>query len=273
MPTAQQLLPGTFEPASLVTLDPLLYQAALALGVAPVGTSTFETAGGGGGPLPAYLPEDVIADAELFGTILAPNLEAIAAADPELVLGIAQFAPSVSTELVGPEVALFDGAFSDWRGALAFVGEQLGRADVAAELVEQIDGRLASLADGDERTGSIVRFTGPDILTINETAIGGEKLVQAGFTIPDDLASLSPQLTLSLEQIELFDTDVIVVVQQDENDTVSGPDRFEEWSASPLWEGLPAVQNDDVAFVGPCWATPTAWCAAVVTDDIEEIAR
>jgi ABC-type Fe3+-hydroxamate transport system substrate-binding protein len=71
-----------------------------------------------------------------------------------------------------------------------------------------------------------------------------------------------------LEQIELLDADVIVVVRQDENDTVSGPDRFDEWTGSALWEQLPAVQRGDVVDVGPCWATPTAWCAAVVADDI-----
>ncbi|MEM9745471.1 MAG: ABC transporter substrate-binding protein [Actinomycetota bacterium] len=266
------LLPVEFEPQDLITLDPLLYQAALALGVEPIGTPTFETAAGVGGPLPAYLPADVIADAELFGTILAPNLELIAAATPALVLGTAQFAPPTSESLGGKtEVALFEGSFSDWRAATAFVGDRLDRRDTADALVAEIDARLAGLGDG--RTASVIRFTGPDVLPINEAALGGEKLVQAGFALPPELAGLSPQQSLSLEQIELLDTDVIVVVRQDENDTVSGPDQFDDWVASPLWEALPAVQRGDVFVVGPCWATPTAWCAAIVTDDIEEIVR
>jgi ABC-type Fe3+-hydroxamate transport system substrate-binding protein len=92
----RSLLPTQFEPASLVTLDPLLYQAALLLGVEPIGSSTFQTNDGEGGPLPAYLPADVLARAELFGTILDPNLELVAAADADLVLGSTVFAPNVA---------------------------------------------------------------------------------------------------------------------------------------------------------------------------------
>ena len=140
-------LPTEFEPSNLVTLDPLLYQAALAMGVAPIGTPTFETAAGVGAPLPDYLPAEVVDEAELFGTILTPNVEAVAAAGPDLVLGTAQFAPPVSQGLdATTDVALYEGAFTDWRAATTFVGAQVGRDGEASALIAAIAERVARVA-------------------------------------------------------------------------------------------------------------------------------
>lgn len=266
---AAELLPASFEARSVVTVDPLLYQAALVLGVEPIGTSTFETAGGVGGPLPGYLPAEIVDRAELFGTILAPNLEEIAAADPELVLASAVFAPDAEALSAITEVAVYEGDFADWRAATRFVGAQLGLAERADALIADIDATTAGLDVAAGSTASAIRFVGSDVFAITESSLGGQTLVAAGFSLPSGLQDVDPRTPISLEQLELFDADVVVVVRQDDSDTVSGPDRFEEWAASPLWQTLTAVEQGNVVDVGPCWATPTGWCAIVVTTDIE----
>src|SRR5688500_8537336 len=78
----ETVIEGT--PERVVVLDTGELDAALALGVTPVGSVRTDVSD----ELPAYIQDAGVdpADIENVGTIAEPNLEAIAALDPDLIL-------------------------------------------------------------------------------------------------------------------------------------------------------------------------------------------
>jgi iron complex transport system substrate-binding protein len=227
-------------PRRVVVLDTGELDSALALGVTPVGAVTAFANGG----FPSYL-EGRTDGITVVGTIAEPNLEAILALDPDLILSsklrheaiyqeLSRIAPTVFTEAVGVV----------WKENLLANGEALGLAEEAAGLLAAYDVRLAELrAELDELpTVSIVRFLPGQVRIYLAESFIGTIIEDAGLPRPPAQQADGFALYVDKEGIALMDADVMFV-------TTYGPaadTAIAEFENDPLWRSLDVVHRGDV---------------------------
>jgi len=253
------------EPQRVVVLDTGELDSALALGVKPVGAVTAFA----NGEFLAYLDTEGITP---VGTIAEPNLEAILALQPDLILSsrlrherlydqLSKIAPTVFTETVGVV----------WKENLLKHGEALGKLSEAQALLDAYHERAKDLQEalGNELPEvSIVRFLPDEIRLYQKASFIGTVLEDVGLPRPplqdvDDFAAV-----ISDEAIPQMGGDVIFV-------TTYGPrgdTDYDRVAESPLWQNLKAVQEERVYFVpDDYWMLGIGIGAAnLVLDDLEK---
>lgn len=241
-------------PERVVVLDTGELDSALSLGVTPVGAVTTDVSSG----FLSYLA-DGAADVEHVGTIGEPNLEAIAALQPDLILSnkvrhedlydeLSQVAPTVFAERVG----------AVWKDNLVLAAEALGREDEAAGALEEYERAAAalgeSIGDAAGTTVSAVRFVDGTVRVYTAASFIGTVLGDIGLDqleLPtDDVPTFAE---LSAEELTLADADLVLYssygTAEDSGETLA--------LGGPLWSRLRAVQGDralavedDVFFTG-----------------------
>ncbi len=232
-------VPGA--PTRVVVLDSSFLDASIALGLPPIAA----TEGVAGSGLPAYLG-DAAAGIELVGLTTEPNLEQIAALQPDLILGakvrhealydqLSQIAPTVFSESSG----------TDWKSQVTLTGDALNRSTDAEALLAEFDERAASV--GEEigaagKTAVIVRFIPGQNRLYGPTTFSGSVLTQVGFDLGDKGYDPSVGMALiSPEQIEMLDSDVIFATNPDAES--GGAIVTDRGTVESLWSTLPAVQS------------------------------
>lgn len=97
------------------------------------------------------------------GSRTAPDLNAIAAAKPDLILGSQALTPQAYTALAAIAPTVFtDSAGASWQDNVRKVGTATGRSDAATALVDQFNDRakqIGSTIDAAHFQASIVQFT------------------------------------------------------------------------------------------------------------------
>lgn len=222
------------DPQRVVVLDSSFLDASIALGVVPVGA----TEGTPGAGLPAYLGEPITGIA-IAGDTTTPNLEQVAALEPDLILAakvrhealydqLSAIAPTVFSESSG----------QDWTAQVRLTGDALGRAAAADGLVTTFEERAASVGEAigaAGQTASIVRFIPGQTRLYGPTTFSGAVLTAVGFDLGGREYDPSFGMALiSAEQLELVDTDVIFATDYAGEGSSRG-----EFEA--LWNNLPAV--------------------------------
>lgn len=218
---------GTIEipeqPLRVVTLEPVELDTVVALGVTPVGTSVLSEATG----VPAYLGEEAAA-IETVGTVAEPRVEAIAALDPDLILGTESRHAAFYDQLaaIAPTVFLEDHA-APWKDNVRFVGAALGAEDRAEVLLTDYQDRCAEIAEKYStagRTAQLIRPRNGELTLYGPSSFAGSTLECAGFTTPpraewaDDISvDLSPELASEAA------ADFIVVTATDPSDPAAIP--------------------------------------------------
>lgn len=142
------------EPTQVVTLGWGAAEAALALGVVPVGIEAQTYAVDDQGLLPWVAEELDAQGAEptmIPATVEEPAYEDIDALEPDLILapysGITEEHYELLSE-IAPTVAYPEEAWTTpWRDVIDIVGQSLGLADEAQTLVSDLDGQLAEAAE------------------------------------------------------------------------------------------------------------------------------
>jgi iron complex transport system substrate-binding protein len=242
------------QPERVVVLDTGELDTALSLGVTPVGAVTTAVSDG----FLSYLAEDA-ADVEVVGTIAEPNLEAIAALRPDLILSnrarhedlydeLSQIAPTVFAERVG----------AVWKDNFLLDAEALGLEDDAAQLLEKYETAAAevgrSIGDPAGTAISALRFVDGTIRVYSPQSFIGTVLADIGLDQLELPVADVPTFTeLSAEELTRADAEIVLY-------SSFGPaeDSGEEAAvAGPLWSRLGAVQadrafavEDDVFFTG-----------------------
>ena len=256
-------------PKRVVVLDTGELDSAMSLGVMPVGA--VEAVEGLG--LPSYL--EGTGDIENVGTIEEPNLEKIAALEPDLILSsklrheqiydqLSQIAPTVFTETTGVT----------WKANFEKHAEAMNRSGEARRIMADYRRRTQefreTMGDGLEETEvSVVRFLPGETRIYQKESFVGTVLEDAGLPRPpaqdvDDFALLN----VSEEEIPKMDGDaVFVTVYGVPEDSTQG-----NVTSDPLWQKLDAVKQDRVYEVSDdLWMLgigPTA--AGGVVDDLEK---
>ena len=201
-------------PKRVVALSEPTLDAALALGVKPIGTSL----GRGQGTIANYLQART-KGIESVGILAQPNIERIAALRPDLILSdgtatlddatldkLQRFAPTVIVGRNG----------GHWRKTFEGAADALGKKERGAELLEVYDKRVAGIrgrlgANADAEV-SIVRWGGIGLpAIIKEDLSAGSVLKDIGLKRPRFQSGRGPGHTVpvSLENIEYLDGDVM----------------------------------------------------------------
>ncbi len=243
----------TGTPERVVVLDTGELDSAIALGVKPVGA--VEAIAGEG--FPEYLAEQA-EGIELVGTIEQPNVEAIAALDPDLILSsklrheaiydqLSRIAPTVFSEQTGV----------DWKQNFALHAEALGRSEQARRLQAEYDAGARGLrealgAERAQRTVSVVRSVGDEVRIYLKANFLGTILEDAGLPRPkvQDVDEFSA--TATEERIADLDGDVLFLARFGDDHRL-----LTKLQRNRLWSRLDVVQAervyevpDDLWFLG-----------------------
>ncbi len=242
------------QPERVVVLDTGELDAALSLGVEPVGAVTTDVSE----EFLSYLAEEA-EGVEVVGTIAEPNLEEIAALQPDLILSnkvrheeiygqLSQIAPTVFAADLG----------DTWKENFLLDAEALGKEEEADELLSEYEQSAAelgeSLGDPAGTTVSPLRFVGGTIRAYQAKSFIGTVLADIGLDqVELPTGEVATFAELSVEELTRGDADIILyssygpAADSGEAAVVAGP----------LWPRLGAVQSgrayaveDDVFFTG-----------------------
>ncbi|MEM7347720.1 MAG: iron-siderophore ABC transporter substrate-binding protein [Chloroflexota bacterium] len=234
-----------FTPQRIVSLNPIVTDNLIALGIKPAAIATFN-----GSDFTSYeYMATTLADVPIIGTFAEPNQEAIVQLKPDLIIGRDREMGETYDTLsqIAPTVAIADQ--TDFRSWLALVAEAVGMSEVVSDRLAEFEAKAASAqtaltnAVGDD-SAIFLRVRPDQIRIYTSLRIGGPILYnELGLAQPAFVAALPEDnfVQLSLEEIpQLAEADHIFLLDQ------SKTDEPEPIFSSPLWESLPAVQNNQV---------------------------
>ena len=233
-------------PQRIISLNTDLTDSLVALGTIPIGIITFS---GDDFEGYEYISEE-LADVAIVGTAGEPNFEQMLLLEPDLIIARDDNDEIYDQLSAIAPTALIDDQHGDTRGWLREVALTIGKEAEGEARIAVYDEKIAAAAEiltpiMGEQTVVFLRIRPDSIRAYNGYRHGGPvlyndlklpapALVQG---LPEDEQSVD----LSLETLaDLTDADHIFLLDQTENDE-SAP-IFD----SPLWQNLPAVQNDHV---------------------------
>lgn len=228
-------------PLRIVTLDPGELDAAVQLGFVPVGTAEY-----GSYKLADYVLE-AVEGITLVGSVDEPDLEAIIGLKPDLILSsklrhadryevLSEIAPTVFAERPGVS----------FKQNLKLYAQATGAETAAAEVVARYEESVRALnakLPNPRPSVSIVQMR-PDGIRFYQTAnFLGVILSDLGFPRGEKENVDAFAVDLGEEQIgEYADGEMIIlaVVNPEDNDFAAGV------LEGPIWQHVPAVQNENV---------------------------
>ncbi|MFJ3990375.1 ABC transporter substrate-binding protein [Streptomyces sp. NPDC090032] len=236
-------------PTRVVVLDTGELDSALTLGVKPVGATHAATEEG----FPSYLPGDEVKGIKEVGEIANPDMEAVAALKPDLILTskvrdgarykqLSAIAPTVMTESTG----------TAWKENFQVHADALGRKAEAKKVVADYDAHVAKVTTaigGKEKAAetdvNFVRFVeGADIRIYGKQNYIGSILADLGVGRPavTDKAKDGFSYDVSPEKIDLADADVVFTSTYGD----PGKAKATRTMQSGLWKSLKASRDGKV---------------------------
>ena len=231
----------------VVALDTDALDSVVTLGLSPVGATTVSE----GAPFPGYLPAERLAGTKAVGTIGQPNLEAIAALRPDLILSnqvrddkrydqLSEIAPTVLSKTTGPT----------WKENVRLHAEAMGRQSEAGVVdaayrteLRDVVTALGGPAKAAATRVEMARFLAgaPTRLYLNDTFVGS-LFKDLGLGRPANQDKSGFSLEISPEQVDQAAADVIFYSVYGD---ASKSDRT-RITEGALWKDLEAVRNGRV---------------------------
>ena len=235
-------------PQRVVALDNTFSGAVLLLETELVGYTTLQAADE---PLPQYLAVDAQrfgANAEPVGTLSDPNLEAIAALGPDVIVSakvrhanlydqLSRIAPTVFSETTG----------ATWKENIRLTGQVLGSEDKAEQAIADFEARAKRIGDairattGSNPVVSVVRFVDGPARLYTEHTYSGVALADAGLARPPSQQggadTSAGQIEISEERILDADADHIFLATWPDPAGAS-LETQRRFVANPLWGRL-----------------------------------
>ena len=195
---------------------------------------------------------DDVADGSLINAEYAPNLEKIAAYEPDVIFAapwnIADDATYDQLSDIAPVIIPdTESANPDWDEMTEQVGEALGKSDEAEELIDKTKDKL-------EAVGADLGVDGKSYQLISPRADG----IYFGNAAPLELFGLEPgqhqtpeevnKFTLSAENLDQLDADYLFVWAMDDDGKKQVVD-------NPNYDSLPSVKNGTATFIDADFAT------------------
>lgn len=264
-------------PQRVVILDSTPAEAAITLGVKPVGVNERSIGEG-------FYPQmrGALEGAESTGTAEQPNLETIAALEPDLILSgfsdenlherLSQIAPSVADGAAG----------EDWKEDMRLVARALGREERMEEELAAYEERVAEFKRSmgerlEEPTVSLAMFYDESFRIYMPGSYMGQIVEEAGLKRPEAQLEAAEEaedgefaIDPSNEELPLVDADVIFAM----HDPVTGNDYRDRLleEDNPLFRNLGAVESDRVYDVSwDAWLAGRGIISAnIILDDLDE---
>ncbi|MCY9786696.1 iron-siderophore ABC transporter substrate-binding protein [Nocardiopsis sp. EMB25] len=249
------------DPRRVVVLEPVQLDTSVALGVIPVGTTVLNEAAG----VPGYLGEEA-AGIESVGTVPEPNLERIAALEPDLILGTETRHSALYDQLASIAPTVFMASQADpWAENVQLVARALGDEEGATTLLDDYEERCAEVAETHGTEDSTAQLIRPrdEVLTLyGPTSFAGSTLECAGFTTPEhDWEDIS--LDISPERVLDAQADLVLVTATDVDAPDAVPDAIRDNG-----DAFPELHVVDRSF----WITGVGPLGGMtVLDDIDRI--
>ncbi|WP_338723250.1 iron-siderophore ABC transporter substrate-binding protein [Devosia sp. XK-2] len=259
-------------PVRVVALTNEATEDLLAMGIVPVGAVRSANAH----PWFGHVAE-ALADTVVVGEELAPELEAIVALGPDLILGNKKRHEAIYDQLsaIAPTVFV-ENVTGQWKDNILVYAEAAGTSEAAqavlAEYRERVTAIQSALGDRlDEKVG-LVRFIAGQNYAYNNDSFSGSILRDLGFgrPAPQDKPGLAEKITM--ERIAELDGDRLLYFTYETGDGLALKET-ETWMASPLWQAMDVTKAGHVHGVSDTvWATAGGVMAAhLALDDIEDI--
>lgn len=248
-------------------------EALLAMGVKPVGAVQSWL----GDTWYDHIKSDM-EGVEVVGTESAVNLEAIAALEPDLIIGNKLRQEDVYEQLDAIAPTIFAETLKgDWKENFQLYAKALNKEEEGKKVMDDFDARVAEmseeLGEKKEQEVSIVRFTAGDVRIYHKDSFSGIILNQLGFARPesqnvDDFA----EMNATKERIPAMDGDVLFHFSFETGDGEATKIK-DEWLEDPLFNNLEVAQAGNVHEVSDAvWNTAGGVLAAnIMLDDIEEV--
>jgi iron complex transport system substrate-binding protein len=263
-------------PQRVVVLDAGELDAALTLGITPVGAvSALQD-----GPFLSYFSTDKLKGITNVGTISQPNLDKILSLNPDLILSnkirsntiyskLAEIAPTVLAENLG----------ATWKENFILDADALGKKTEGEAILQKYYDRLKEFK---QKVGeatlkntkvSMVRVIPGQLRLYANGSYIGVILKDAGFSRPtaQDVNGKTFVTVSSYESIPQMDGDIIFLSQYGDSQA-----KLQELQNQPQWKLLAAVKNNKVFTVNDdYWATAIGMTSAtlVVEDLFKYVAK
>lgn len=189
------------------------------------------------------------------GSFQEPDLEAIAALAPDLVIGLAGFQSQgrERLETVAPFVALSADSPETVYDNLRGIGALTGTADAAEDAVAATEDRIAAYAEQSPRDVTVLHMVGfgTEFSISPQGSLYGSVLSEV-FDYPWEVpsgaeADVTGNVPYSLEEVLAGDPEWLFVADLD---AAFGGDPFTaQFAENPVWNQITAVQQDQVELV------------------------
>jgi ABC-type Fe3+-hydroxamate transport system substrate-binding protein len=233
----------TAVPQRVVVLFNGMVDISLTLGVKPIGAVESWVQA----PWYHYLRSDM-SGAKSLGSELQPNIEAIVALKPDLIIGAKTRHEKIYGQLSKIAPTLYADQLFEWKDNMDLAAKALNKETKASAFMKEWNKRVADfkskIRNHADIEVSIVRFYDDNSARIYNTGFAGNILNELGLSRPKALKG-SDKVFMDLasqEQIPLIDGDIIFDITSSNN----GGDEFKtqaEWQKNPLWTNLKAVKN------------------------------
>lgn len=261
----------------LVTLDSVAYEYAIAADLQPIGTVAvdFQT------PLPA-----LNTDATEVGKGGEPNLEAILALKPDLLVGL-DFHEGIYPQLaqIAPTLLVQFAHSGQWQEIFLETGKALNQTAAAQATLDAYQARATEFKTQmgsrlQDLQVSVIRLYPDSINLYLQDSFCGTVLQDAGLARPPAQAIGAAeaeqhfknpiQATISRELLTQADGDVIFVWTGENTPEANqqAQQRLQELQQDPLWQQLKAVQAGRVYQVPSYWIGSGPIAANGVLDDL-----
>lgn len=265
------------EPRTIVALDQAYVDAAFSLDTPIAGYTTF----GGVTELPAYLGgarQTLGAEAQPVGELSEPNLEAIAALQPDLIVSATVRHEQLYDELSGIAPTVFSETIGlPWKDNVRLLAEAVGKEELADRRVAAYEQRARAVGDaireklGRNPTVSVLRFVGGGPARLYyESSFIGTVLRDAGLARPPSQDVVDPEeIALEISPERLLDADadhIFVTTYADPSG--AGQQDAQRFRSNPLWEQLTGEihEVDDTVWISSVGLAG----AQAILDDLAE---
>ncbi|KYD30438.1 iron-siderophore ABC transporter substrate-binding protein [Parageobacillus toebii NBRC 107807] len=247
-------------------------EALLALGVKPVGAVKSWT----GNPWYDHIKDKMEGVKEL-GTEAEPNLEAIAALKPDLIIGNKLRHEKIYEQLKAIAPTVFSETLrGNWKDNFMLYAKAVNKEEKGKEVIAEYDKRIedlkAKLGDKLKMKVSIVRFMAGDVRIYHKDSFSGVILDQLGFSRPESQnVNDFAEMGVTKERIPAMDGDILFYFTYETGDGEASK-LEKEWINDPLFKSLNVAKQGKVYKVSDTiWNTAGGVLAAhLMLDDIEK---